>query len=110
MSACSDDKNSKSDETTTTVPKVGKRIAYEECGKYLCATEWVPLNYDKPKGRKINIAIKTLSAADPKKRKGILLINPGGPGASGRAEFVSTVESLVSRGIFGFIRYCWMGP
>lgn len=97
LSACSDDKNSKSDETTTTVPKVGK-VAYEECGKYLCATIKVPLNYDKPKGRKINIAIKTLSAADPKKRKGILLINPGGPGASG-VEFVGTVESLVSREI-----------
>ena len=98
LSACSND-GKDNDETTTTkaVPKVGK-VDYKKCGQYFCATIKVPLDYSKPKGRKIDIAIRTAKAQDPEKRIGILLVNPGGPGASG-AEFVESVESLVSKNI-----------
>jgi pimeloyl-ACP methyl ester carboxylesterase len=43
----------------------------------------VPLDYDKPKGRQITLALARLPAADPSGKIGSLFLNPGGPGGSG---------------------------
>ncbi|MFF8959805.1 alpha/beta fold hydrolase [Streptomyces sp. NPDC014894] len=48
-----------------------------------CATIKVPLNHAKPGGKKIDIEISRIAAADPAKRRGVLLFNPGGPGGEG---------------------------
>ncbi|MGW9175077.1 alpha/beta hydrolase [Streptomyces decoyicus] len=48
-----------------------------------CATLDVPLDYRKPDGRQIEIAVSRLASKDPSKRRGVLLTNPGGPGGSG---------------------------
>lgn len=48
-----------------------------------CATVTVPLNYDEPGGTSIEVAISRLAAADPAKRHGVLLLNPGGPALPG---------------------------
>ncbi|WP_083959819.1 alpha/beta fold hydrolase [Streptoalloteichus hindustanus] len=48
-----------------------------------CATLSVPLDHARPDGRKINIAVSRLKAADPAKRRGVVVTNPGGPGGSG---------------------------
>ncbi|MFI5782038.1 alpha/beta fold hydrolase [Nocardia sp. NPDC051570] len=48
-----------------------------------CAEVSVPLNYAQPQGRTITIAISRLRAADPAKRRGVMLSNPGGPGGPG---------------------------
>jgi len=48
-----------------------------------CATVKVPLNYAEPGGMSIEVAISRLAAADPGKRHGVLLLNPGGPALSG---------------------------
>jgi len=51
-----------------------------------CATLKVPLDYRDPGGRTITLALSMVPAtAPPGKRQGVLLVNPGGPGASGRA-------------------------
>ncbi|HET6531827.1 MAG TPA: alpha/beta hydrolase [Actinoplanes sp.] len=47
-----------------------------------CATVAVPLDYRKPRGRTIDVAISRVPAA-PGQRRGILLTNPGGPGVPG---------------------------
>lgn len=47
-----------------------------------CATLEVPLDYRKPAGRKIEIEVSRIPAGDPKKRKGVMLLNGGGPGSS----------------------------
>jgi pimeloyl-ACP methyl ester carboxylesterase len=47
-----------------------------------CANLEVPLDYDHPHGKKINIAISRI-AARPGLRHGVLLLNPGGPGNPG---------------------------
>ena len=52
-----------------------------------CATAVVPLDYDRPKGKQITLALTRLPASDPGRRIGSLFINPGGPGGSG-VEFV----------------------
>ncbi|WP_084463655.1 alpha/beta hydrolase [Microtetraspora fusca] len=48
-----------------------------------CATVTVPLDYGRPDGRTITVAISRIKATDPGRRRGALLINPGGPGAVG---------------------------
>jgi len=52
-----------------------------------CATAVVPLDYDRPRGKQITLALTRLPAGDPSRKIGSLFINPGGPGGSG-VEFV----------------------
>jgi pimeloyl-ACP methyl ester carboxylesterase len=51
-----------------------------------CAKVPVPLDYSKPDGRKIEIVISRLASAKPAERRGVLLLNPGGPGGAGLAQ------------------------
>ncbi|MFE3249335.1 alpha/beta hydrolase [Streptomyces sp. NPDC059209] len=48
-----------------------------------CSTLEVPLDYRHPDGRQIDIAISRLASEKPSQRRGVLLTNPGGPGAGG---------------------------
>lgn len=49
-----------------------------------CAKVAVPLDYAKPNGRKIKIAISRIKHTVPDAQyQGIMLVNPGGPGGSG---------------------------
>ncbi|MFD9356072.1 alpha/beta hydrolase [Streptomyces sp. NPDC060031] len=50
---------------------------------YECATIKVPLDYRRPEGRTLDIAISRIKSANPAKRHGVMLLNPGGPGGSG---------------------------
>src|SRR5690349_12001334 len=56
---------------------------FQEQGPFECGTVAVPLDYDKPRGATISIALVRLPAADPSRRIGSLFLNPGGPGGSG---------------------------
>ncbi len=55
----------------------------ESFRNYECATLEVPLDYDDPDGETIELALIRRPAGDPAERIGSLLVNPGGPGASG---------------------------
>jgi pimeloyl-ACP methyl ester carboxylesterase len=58
-----------------------------------CASLRVPLDYRKPGGRKITLALSEVPATAPAgQQQGVLLVNPGGPGGPGRglAAFVAT--------------------
>ncbi len=60
------------------------RLSWAACGDgFECSTARVPLDYDRPHGRRIDIALIRLPAADPDRRIGSLFVNPGGPGNSG---------------------------
>jgi pimeloyl-ACP methyl ester carboxylesterase len=63
----------------------GQQLSWEPCdgdGEFECATVMVPLDYDDPEGVTIDLALlRTPVTSDD--RIGSLLINPGGPGASG---------------------------
>ncbi|WET78862.1 alpha/beta hydrolase [Amycolatopsis sp. QT-25] len=50
-----------------------------------CGTLRVPLDYRKPDGATIDIAVSKLASTKPSKRRGILLTNPGGPGGPGQS-------------------------
>ncbi|MEU9237212.1 alpha/beta hydrolase [Streptomyces subrutilus] len=51
--------------------------------RFECAMVKVPLDYSRPDGTTIDIAVNRLPAADRKQRIGSLLTNPGGPGKPG---------------------------
>ncbi|MFB7513136.1 alpha/beta hydrolase [Streptomyces sp. NPDC056144] len=50
---------------------------------YECATVKVPLDYARPGGRTLDLAVSRVKATSPVDRRGVLLLNPGGPGGSG---------------------------
>ena len=61
-----------------------KAIGYEE--RLQCAMVRAPLDYENPARGDVQIAITRLKAPDSAKRRGALLVNPGGPGSDGLAE------------------------
>ncbi|MFE6696538.1 alpha/beta hydrolase [Streptomyces sp. NPDC057718] len=64
-------------------------VKWSDCPKGIaaprvqCGSLEVPLDYDAPDGRQIRIALTRMASSDPKRRRGVLLTNPGGPGNSG---------------------------
>lgn len=48
-----------------------------------CTEVSVPLDYRKPSGTTIDIAVSRLASTAPDERRGVLLVNPGGPGGPG---------------------------
>ncbi|MCJ1676903.1 alpha/beta hydrolase [Streptomyces sp. APSN-46.1] len=65
-----------------------RKPAWHRCGpdqpaSYECATIEVPLDYSRPRGRTIDLAISRVKSENPAKRHGVMLLNPGGPGGSG---------------------------
>ncbi|MEV5413199.1 alpha/beta hydrolase [Thermopolyspora sp. NPDC052614] len=48
-----------------------------------CGTVTVPIDWSRPGGPKIDIALARRRATEPASRIGALLVNPGGPGGSG---------------------------
>ncbi|GAA2774847.1 alpha/beta hydrolase [Streptomyces showdoensis] len=51
--------------------------------EYQCATIKVPLDYARPNGRTLDLAVSRTKATSARDRRGVLLLNPGGPGGPG---------------------------
>ncbi|MFG3259739.1 alpha/beta hydrolase [Streptomyces sp. NPDC048172] len=62
-----------------------KRCDAKSPATFQCATIKVPLDYRDPEGKRIDVAISRIKTAEPGKRRGVLLSNPGGPGQAGLA-------------------------
>jgi len=45
-----------------------------------CGTLSVPLDWNRPWGRRVDLAVTRHRATDPARRLGVLLVDPGGPG------------------------------
>jgi pimeloyl-ACP methyl ester carboxylesterase len=61
-----------------------QRPKWSGCGDgFLCAAISVPIDYADPAAGRMALKLIRLPATDPAHRIGSLLINPGGPGASG---------------------------
>ncbi|WP_016823014.1 alpha/beta hydrolase [Streptomyces viridosporus] len=63
-----------------------------------CGTLKVPLDYQNPGGTKIDVAVSRLSTAQPGKRHGVLLLNPGGP-ALGGLDMPETMASALPKSV-----------
>lgn len=84
--------------TATTDPALARfyaqQLDWQAClGGLQCSWLTVPLDYAQPDGTTIRLRISRVAATgDPATRLGSLVVNPGGPGASG-LEFASYVAS-----------------
>jgi pimeloyl-ACP methyl ester carboxylesterase len=81
------------------VPTVST-LRWHACGHRLaglqCSSLRVPLDYAKPDGRSITLALSMAPATAPEsQQQGVMLVNPGGPGASGLS-LASAVATGVS--------------
>ncbi len=82
-------------------------ITWRGCGGgFDCATVTVPVDYAAPGGATLDLALIRRPAGDPGQRIGTLLMNPGGPGASGvrrvRRGFTLSPEVAARFDIVGF--------
>ncbi|RRO19189.1 alpha/beta hydrolase [Saccharopolyspora rhizosphaerae] len=59
-----------------------------------CARLEVPMDYAHPEGKTIRIGVLRKPATDPRSRIGALMMNPGGPGASGMSAAASLSTSV----------------
>ncbi|GAA2558480.1 pimeloyl-ACP methyl ester carboxylesterase [Neomicrococcus aestuarii] len=71
----------------------GQQPEWEKCGNLECANVEVPLDYKNPAGERISIAVNRLKATDT--AQGSIIINPGGPGASG-VDLVASGSAMFS--------------
>lgn len=66
---------------------------WTDCEETECATIKVPLDYAKPEGQSIDLALARTKGGQ---KKGSLVINPGGPGASGIDMLQQSASALIS--------------
>jgi pimeloyl-ACP methyl ester carboxylesterase len=60
-----------------------------------CTTLSVPVDYAKPGGRRISLALDMIPATAPRsQQQGVLLVNPGGPGGSGLSLAAEVAQGL----------------
>ena len=71
-----------------------------------CATVSVPLDWDRPNGKQIELAVIRRLASRPKKRIGSMFVIPGGPGQSGY-DLVAESGALLDK--FGVGRFDVVG-
>ena len=71
------------------------KLAWTDCGDgFQCAKLIVPLDYAHPSAGTIGIALNRKPAIDKANRIGSLLLNPGGPGASGVTFLHDTIDQF----------------
>ncbi|MEU8568812.1 alpha/beta hydrolase [Streptomyces pathocidini] len=65
-------------------PYYDQKPSWRPCGVegFECSSIEVPLDYEKPGGDNVKLAVSRKKAIGPGKRLGSLLVNPGGPGGS----------------------------
>jgi pimeloyl-ACP methyl ester carboxylesterase len=74
-------------------PFYEQQAEWAACGRFDCATIEVPLDYDDPEGRRIELAMLKRPANEQDTKVGTLFVNPGGPGVSG-VQFARLSDAL----------------
>lgn len=67
-----------------------QQLDWQPCGDYVCTKFLAPLDWENPDGLAVTIAMRKSSAEDA---KGVLFVNPGGPGGSAQA-YVEKFDDL----------------
>src|SRR5438477_9031714 len=93
----------------TSSPAGQAGIAWKRCKgmgrRFQCARVAVPLNWHRPAGPQIKLAVIRFLGSDQKHRIGSMFVNPGGPGSSG-VEIVKDIGPMFSawgRGRFNVV-------
>jgi len=93
---------------TTLIAYQTQKLAWKTCNdNFQCSTLRVPIDYSNLKTGSFNIGVLRYKAANQKSRIGSLVINPGGPGASGvdyalAAEYIFSPDILDKYDVVGF--------
>ena len=74
----------------------GQTLAWKRCGSGECAGLSVPLDYAKPDGESITLQLLRMRATRKSQRIGSLVVNPGGPGASG-VDYARAADFIVGK-------------
>jgi pimeloyl-ACP methyl ester carboxylesterase len=75
--------------------------SWQPCGRGLeCRSIEVPVDHDAPEGAKLSLALTRAPAWQGHDRRGVILLNPGGPGAPGRP----FLEAVDARRALGMLR------
>jgi pimeloyl-ACP methyl ester carboxylesterase len=76
-------------------PIYSQKITFTKCGadRTYCGTVLVPMNWAKPSGKKLKLAV-AYRQADIAKPKGFVFFNPGGPGTSGLDFSLNSISSI----------------
>ncbi len=69
--------------------------AAAQAGGFTCATVLVPLDYQDPAGPTIKLAVVRHAATGPA-RRGVIFINPGGPGGEGTVQIPAWIGFMPS--------------
>jgi pimeloyl-ACP methyl ester carboxylesterase len=76
-----------------------QKPTWENCGGgFQCARLDVPLDYGDPGGKTIAISVNRLPAGSKSGKLGALLVNPGGPGASG-LDYARSGSGIVNKSV-----------
>jgi pimeloyl-ACP methyl ester carboxylesterase len=74
----------------------GQTLAWKGCGLGECAGLSVPMDYAKPDGAAITVQVVRMRATKKSQRLGSLVVNPGGPGASG-IDYARAADVIVGK-------------
>ncbi|KGN32061.1 proteinase [Knoellia sinensis KCTC 19936] len=75
-----------------------QKLEWESCSGGLCADLMVPVDYAKPDGETIKVSVLRVPARKQSQRIGSLVVNPGGPGASG-VNYARAADFIVGAGV-----------
>ena len=70
-------------------------LVWSDCRPNRCAKLTVPLDYSHPDGDTLKLALLKATATKPSSRIGSLVVNPGGPGASG-VQYAAAADRIVT--------------
>jgi pimeloyl-ACP methyl ester carboxylesterase len=77
----------------------GQKLTWKDCRQGdQCTKVEVPLDYTKPDGRTIELSVLKVPAQEQDGKVGALLVNPGGPGASG-VDYAASAETYFNKPI-----------
>jgi pimeloyl-ACP methyl ester carboxylesterase len=71
-------------------------LEWTDCGPNQCARLTVPIDYSRPDGDTVKLAVLKVEANRPSERIGSLLVNPGGPGAPATA-YARAADFIVTK-------------
>jgi pimeloyl-ACP methyl ester carboxylesterase len=77
-------------------PFYAQHADWTPCDTFECASISVPLDYSRPGGKTVTIALLRREADNPDQKLGSLFVNPGGPGVSG-IDYARQADSLFTQ-------------
>ncbi len=76
-----------------------QKVTWADCADgFMCGGVKVPLSYQDPGADWITLKVNRLAASNPAKRIGSLVLQPGGPGASG-VDYAAGSKNSISQGL-----------